>query len=141
MVYYLLLNSMTEIDKVAQEVSGDLPISNNIESWLSEQEDVVGRPESIGSRSENPSHVSCAHHFSCRKEIAQLQSENQAMKINQEKPFSFFAMGRTFAHPQIPQSIRQWDLHVPLPMQRLKLFHSRQQQIPERKKKKKPGQT
>ena len=141
MVYNLLLNSMTEIDKLAQEESGDPPISNRIESWLSEQEDVVRRPESMGSRSETPSHVSCAHHFSCRKEIAQLRSENEAIKINQERLFSFFAMGRTFARPQIPQGIRQWDLHVPMPMQRLKLFHSRQQQIPERKNRERPGQS
>ena len=33
--------------KVAQEESKDLPISNAIESWLSEQEDVVRKPESI----------------------------------------------------------------------------------------------
>ena len=54
--------------KVAQEESKDLPITNTIESWLSEQEDVVRNPESIGSRSETASHVSCAHHCSCRKQ-------------------------------------------------------------------------
>ena len=65
--------------KVAQEESKDLPITNTIESWLSEQEDVVEKPESIGSRSETASHVSCANHCSCRKEIAGLHSENQAI--------------------------------------------------------------
>ena len=62
--------------RVAQEESKDLPITNTIESWLSEQEDVVRKPESIGSRSETSSHVSCAHHCSCRKEIAKLTTEN-----------------------------------------------------------------
>ena len=33
--------------KVAQEESKDLPITNTIESWLSEQEDVVRKPEPI----------------------------------------------------------------------------------------------
>ena len=61
--------------KVAQEESKDLPITNTIESLLSEQEDVVRKPESIGSRSETASHVSCAHHSSCRKEIAKLTSD------------------------------------------------------------------
>ena len=54
--------------KVAQEESQELPAANTIESWLNEQEDVVRRSESIGSRSETASHVSCAHHCSCRKE-------------------------------------------------------------------------
>ena len=85
--------------KVAQEESQDLPITTTIESWLSEQEDVVRRPESIGSWSETASHVSCAHHCSCRKEIALLAAENEAIKINQEKLFSFLTMGRSFAHP------------------------------------------
>ena len=85
--------------KVAQEESQELPVTNTIESWLSEQEDVVRKPESIGSRSETASHVSCAHHCSCRKEIALLAAENQAIKINQEKLFSFLTMGRSFAHP------------------------------------------
>ena len=87
---------------VAQEESKNLPITNMIESWLSEQEDVVRKPESMGSRSETASHVSCAHHCSCRKEKAQLHSENQAIKINQEKLFSFLAMGRSFAQPPCP---------------------------------------
>ena len=85
--------------KVAQEESKDLPVTNTIESWLSEQEDVVRKPESIGSRSETYSHVSCAHHCSCRKEIAKLTTENQAIKTNQETLLSFLAMGRSFAHP------------------------------------------
>ena len=88
--------------KLAQEESKDLPISNTIESSLSEQEDVVRKPESIGSRSETASHVSCAHHCSCRREIAKLTTENQAIKINQEKLFPFLAMGRSFAHPPSP---------------------------------------
>ena len=70
--------------KVVQEESRDLPITNTIESWLKQQEDMVRRPESIGSWSETASHVSCAHHCSCWKEIAQLQSENQAIKITHE---------------------------------------------------------
>ena len=85
--------------KVAQEESQELPAANTIESWLNEQEDVVRRPESIGSRSETASHVSCAPHCSCRKEIATLAAENQAIKFNQEKLFHFFSMGRSFAHP------------------------------------------
>ena len=85
--------------KVAQEESQELPAANTIESWLNEQEDVVRRPESIGSRSETASHVSCAHHCSCRKEIATLAAENQAIRFNQEKLFHFFSMGRSFAHP------------------------------------------
>ena len=88
--------------KVAQEESKDLPITNAIESWLSEQEDVVRKPESIKSRSEPASRVSCAHHCSCRREIAKLTSENQAIKIHQEKFFSFLAMGKSFAHPLSP---------------------------------------
>ena len=68
--------------EVAQEESKDVPITNTIESWLSEQEDVVRKPESIGSRSETASHVSCAHHRSRRKEIAKLTSENQAIRKN-----------------------------------------------------------
>ena len=79
--------------KVAQEESKDLPITNTIESWLSEQENVVRKPESI---SETPPHVSCAHHCSCEKEIAKLTSENQAIKINQENLFSFFSNGKIF---------------------------------------------
>ena len=70
--------------KVAQEESQELPATNTIESWLNEQEDVVRKPESIGSRSETASHVSCAHHCSCRKEIATLAAENQAIKFNQD---------------------------------------------------------
>ena len=85
--------------KVAQEKSQELPAANTIESWLNEQEDVVRRPESIGSRSETASHVSCAHHCSCRKEIATLAAENQAIKFSQEKLFHFLSMGRSFAHP------------------------------------------
>ena len=50
--------------KVAQEESQGLPAANTIKSWLNEQEDVVRRPESVGSRSETASHVSCAHHCS-----------------------------------------------------------------------------
>ena len=88
--------------KVAQEESKDLPITNTIQSWLSEQEDVVRKPESRGPWSETASHVSCAHHCSCRNEIAKLNSENQAIKINQEKLFSFLAMGRSFAHSPCP---------------------------------------
>ena len=86
--------------KVAQEEAQDLPVNNAIESWLSEQEDVVRRPESIGWRSETASHVSCAHHCSCWKEIALLAAENEAIKINQEKLFSFLTMGRSFARPR-----------------------------------------
>ena len=85
--------------KVAQEECQELPVTNTIKSWLSEQEDVLRKPESIGSRSETASHVSCAHHCSCRKEIAVLAAENQAIKIIQEKIFSFLTMGRSFAHP------------------------------------------
>ena len=85
--------------KVAQEESKELPAANTIESWLNEQEDVVRRPESVGMRSETASHVSCAHHCSCRKEIATLAAENQAIKFNQEKLFHLFSMGRSFAHP------------------------------------------
>ena len=88
--------------KVAKEESKDLPITNTIESWLSEHEDVVRKPQSIGSRSETASHVLCAQHCSCRKEIAKLTSDNQAIKINQEKLFSFLAMGKSFAHPPRP---------------------------------------
>ena len=88
--------------KVAEEESKDVPITNSIESWLSEQEDVVRKQESVGSRSETASHVSCAHHCSCRKEIAKLNSEIQAIKINQKKLFSFLAMGTSFAHPPCP---------------------------------------
>ena len=73
--------------KVAQEESQELPAANTIESWLNEQEDVVRKPESIGSRSENASHVSCAHHCSCRKEIAMLAAEN-GLASNQQAPFS-----------------------------------------------------
>ena len=113
--------------KVVQQESRDLAITNPIESWLDQQEDVVRRPESIGSRSETASHVSCAHHCSCRKQIAQLQSENQAMKINQETRFSSLTMRRNYAHPPYPSRIRWPDLHVPPPMQQLK-------------KRKKPGQ-
>ena len=85
--------------KVAQEESQELPAANTIESWLNEQEDVVRKPESIGSRSETATHVSCANHCSCRKEIATLAAENQAIKFNQEKLFHFFSMERPFAHP------------------------------------------
>ena len=85
--------------KVAQEESHKLPDANTIESWLNEHEDVVRKVESFGSRSENASHVSCAHHCSCRKEIAMLAAENQAIKFNQEKLFHLFTMGRSFAHP------------------------------------------
>ena len=88
--------------KVAQEESKDLPIANTIESWLSEQKDVVGKPESIGSRSGTASHVSCADHCSCPKEITKFTTDNHAIKINQEKLFSFLAMGRSFAHPPPP---------------------------------------
>ena len=88
--------------KLAQEESKDLPITNTIESWLSEQEDVVRKPDSIGSRSETASHVSSAPHCSCRKELAKLTTENQAINVNQEKLFSFLAMGRSFAHPPSP---------------------------------------
>ena len=62
--------------KVAQEESQELLVTNTIESWLSEQEDVVRKPESIGSRRETASHVCCAHHCSCRKEIAVLVTRN-----------------------------------------------------------------
>ena len=85
--------------KVAQEESQEMPVANTIESWLNEQEDVVTKPESIGSQSETASHGSCAHDCSCRKEIAMLAAENQAIKFNQEKLFSFLTMGRSFAHP------------------------------------------
>ena len=85
--------------KVLQEESQELPTANTIESCLNGQEDMVRKPESIKSRSENASHVSCAHHCPCRKEIATLAAENQAIKINQEKLFHFFSMGRSFAHP------------------------------------------
>ena len=71
--------------KVAQEESRDLPITNTMESCLSEQEDVVRKPESIGSRSETAYHVSCANHCSCRKEIAKLTSENQACFRSEEE--------------------------------------------------------
>ena len=84
---------------VAQEETQELPVANTIESWLDEQEDVVRKPESIGSRSETVYHVSCAHDCSCRKGIALLPAENQAIKINQEKLFHFLTMGRSFAHP------------------------------------------
>ena len=87
---------------VAQEESKDLPITITVESWLSEQEDVVRKPESIRWQSETASHVSCAHHCPCRKEIAKLTSENQAIKINQEKLFSCLTMGRSLAHPPCP---------------------------------------
>ena len=43
--------------------------------------------------------MSCAHHCSCRKQIATLAAENQAIKFNQEKLFHFFWMRRSFAHP------------------------------------------
>ena len=82
--------------RLAQEKSKDLPITNTIESWLSQQEDVVRKPEFIRLRSETASHVSCAHHCSCRKEIAKLNSENQAIKKNQEELFSFFRNGKIF---------------------------------------------
>ena len=85
--------------KVVQQESQELPAANTIESWLNEQEDVVRNPESIGSRSETASHVSCAHHCLCRKEIATLAAENKAIKLNQEKLFHLFSMGRSFAHP------------------------------------------
>ena len=88
--------------KVAQEESKDPSITNTVDSWLSEHDDMVRKPQSIGSRSETASHVSCAHHCSRRKEIAKLTTENQAIKINQEKLFSFLAMGRSFAHPPCP---------------------------------------
>ena len=88
--------------KAAHEESRDLPITNTIQSWLSDQENVVRKAESMGSRAETASHVSCAHHCSCRKEIAKLTTENQAIKKNQEKLFSFLAMGRSFAHPSCP---------------------------------------
>ena len=87
--------------KVAQEESQELPVANTIQRWLNEQEDVVRKPEPIGSRSETASHVSCAHHCWCRKEIAVLAAENQAIKLNQEKFFSFLTMGRSFAHPPL----------------------------------------
>ena len=51
--------------KVAQEESKVLPITNTIESWLSEQKDMVRKPESIELRSETASHMSCTHHWSC----------------------------------------------------------------------------
>ena len=63
---------------------------------------MVRKPESIASRSREVSHISCAHHCSCRKEIALLQSENQAIKFNQETFFSFLTMSRTFAPPSYP---------------------------------------
>ena len=85
--------------KVAHQVSQELPVANTIESWLNDQGDVVRKPESTGSRSETASHVSCAHHCSCRKEIATLAAENQAIKFNEEKLFSFLTMGRSFAPP------------------------------------------
>ena len=85
--------------KVAQEESQELPAANTIKSWMNEQKDVVRKPESVGSQSETASHVSCAHHCSCRKEIATLAAENQAIKFHQEKLFHFFSMGRSFAHP------------------------------------------
>ena len=44
----------------------------------------------------------CAHHCLCRKQIAKLTSKHQAIKINEEKLFSFLAMGRSFAHPPSP---------------------------------------
>ena len=86
-------------ENVAQQESPDLPITNTIKSWLIEQEDVVRTPESIASWSETASHISCAHHCLCRKEIAHLQSENQAITINQEKPFCFFNNGKNFCSP------------------------------------------
>ena len=85
--------------KVAQQNPGDLPITNTIQSWLNEQEDVVRRPESIASWSATASHISCAYHCSCRKEIPLLQSINQVIKKNQEKHFSFLTMGKSFAPP------------------------------------------
>ena len=90
------LESALEPDflQVAQEESQELPAANTIESWLNEQEDVVRRRESIGSRSETASHVFCAHHCSCRKEIATLAAENQGIRFNQEKLFHFFSIGR-----------------------------------------------
>ena len=83
--------------KVAQLELPDLPITNTTESWLKKQSDMVRRPESIASQSETACHISCAHHCSCRKEIVQHQSENQASTMNQEKRFSFSTMGRSFA--------------------------------------------
>ena len=44
--------------KVAQEESKDLPTTNTMHSWLSEQGDKVRMPESMGWRSEAASHVS-----------------------------------------------------------------------------------
>ena len=87
---------------VAKRESRDPPITNTIESWLNEQEDVVRRPESIASQSETASHVCCANHCSCRKEIATLERENEAIKINQERLLSFLTMGRNFAPPPFP---------------------------------------
>ena len=57
------------------------------------------KPESKGSQSKTASHVSCAHHCSCRKNIANLNNENQAIKMNQEQLFSSLAIERSFAHP------------------------------------------
>ena len=75
--------------KVAKRESRDPSITNTIESWLNEQENVVRRPESIASRSETASHISCAHHCSCRKEIATLQRDDEAFRFHQESLFSF----------------------------------------------------
>ena len=88
--------------KVAQRESIGPPIINTIDSgfmnrrtWLENQNQshhCLGRF----------SRISCAHHCSCRKEIALLQSENQAIKFNQETLFSFLTMSRTFAPPSYP---------------------------------------
>ena len=64
-------------------------------------------PQSIGKAlfltTKTASHISCGHHCSCRKKIALLHSENQAIEVNPEKRFSFLTMGRTFAPPPYPR--------------------------------------
>ena len=83
--------------KLAPRDPRDPPITNTIESCLNEQGDVVRRPESIASRSQTFSHISCAHHCSCRKEIALLQRENHAIKINQQKKVLLFDNEKNFS--------------------------------------------
>ena len=125
--------------KVAQresEKEKNTAITNTIKSWLNKDEDVVQRLESTATWSDTASHISYALHRSCRKEIAKLKLDDEAIKFYQERLISLFTMGRTFVIPFSPRRIRRPDLQVQQLMEPLKFFHSRPKLIPEAEDKK-----
>ena len=60
-----LEEAFLQMAKRESERETNPPTTGTIESWLSEQADVVQRPDSVTTRSDTTSHVSYAHPCSC----------------------------------------------------------------------------